>query len=99
MAARLADERENEPLHPRRQRPAARSGFLQCCIQQFKRVPHAGEETAVVQAGRVELELENRLVELDLGDSVHIPSDIMHRWRNPHDEPATVIFALSAPLF
>lgn len=62
-------------------------------------LPHAGEETAVVQAGRVELELENRLVELDVGDSVHIPSDISHRWRNPHDEPATVIFALSAPLF
>lgn len=64
-----------------------------------KPMPHAGEETAVVQAGRVELELENRLVELDLGDSVHIPSDMMHRWRNPFDEPATVIFALSAPLF
>ena len=47
VAARLADERENEPLHPRRQRPAARSGFLQCCIHQFKRVPHAGEEKCV----------------------------------------------------
>lgn len=64
-----------------------------------KPMAHAGEETAVVQEGRVELELDDRIVELDLGDSVHIPSDTRHRWRNPHAEPATVVFALSAPLF
>jgi transcriptional regulator with XRE-family HTH domain len=64
-----------------------------------KGMAHAGEETAVVQEGRVELELDDHVVELDVGDSVYIPSDSRHRWRNPYAEPATVIFALSAPLF
>ena len=50
VAARLADERENEPLHPRLQRPAARGGLLQRRVQQLERVPHAGEEKRVLIA-------------------------------------------------
>ncbi|WP_290652582.1 XRE family transcriptional regulator, partial [Aquisalimonas sp.] len=60
---------------------------------------HHGEEAALVQEGRVELELGSRLVTLHAGDSVLIPSGTLHRWHNPQPQPATIVFAISPPSF
>lgn len=61
---------------------------------------HRGEETAFFHAGQlVELEMAGRVYSMKPGDSVRIPADCPHRWRNPSDEAAQVIFALSPPSF
>ncbi|MBE5782134.1 MAG: cupin domain-containing protein [Clostridiales bacterium] len=61
---------------------------------------HKGEETAFFHAGKVvELEMAGNIYSMKPGDSVRIPADCPHRWRNPTDEVAQVIFALSPPSF
>lgn len=61
---------------------------------------HKGEETAFFHAGKqVELEMSGSSYPMKPGDSVRIPADCPHRWHNPSDEPAQVIFALSPPSF
>lgn len=61
---------------------------------------HKGEETAFFHAGKcVELELGGTTHLMHPGDSVRIPADCPHCWRNPSDETAQVIFALSPPSF
>ena len=61
---------------------------------------HTGEEVAFVHSGcQVELELEGEGYRLQTGDSIRIPGQAKHLWRNLGDEPAQVIFALSPPSF
>lgn len=61
---------------------------------------HTGEEVVFVHVGRdVRLELEGTEYVLNAGDSIRIPGQSKHIWRNPGDEPAQVIFALSPPSF
>lgn len=61
---------------------------------------HKGEETAFFHAGKcVELEMSGNTYQLLPGDSVRIPAECPHRWHNPSDETAHVIFALSPPSF
>lgn len=61
---------------------------------------HKGEETAFFHAGKqVELEMAGSVYVMKPGDSVRIPANCPHRWHNPSDEAAHVIFALSPPSF
>ena len=60
---------------------------------------HEGEEVAVCTLGRIELMLENTSYLLETGDSVRIPSNTKHRWKNPNDNECAIIFAISPPIF
>jgi len=58
---------------------------------------HIGEEVAYVSKGQLILYLEEREIHLSQGDSVKIPSNMLHRWYNPYKEDAEVIWAVSPP--
>lgn len=60
---------------------------------------HTGEEVAYVSKGKVHIFLNDEEIELDEGDSVKIPPNMMHRWYNPYANEAVVIFAVSPPSF
>ncbi|MBN2797194.1 MAG: helix-turn-helix domain-containing protein [Clostridia bacterium] len=60
---------------------------------------HAGEEVAYVIRGNVVLFLNENKIELFQGDSVKIPPQMLHRWYNPYDKEAEVIFAVTPPSF
>lgn len=60
---------------------------------------HTGEEVAYVSKGMVHLFLNDKEITLEEGDSVKIPPNMMHRWYNPYEFVAVVIFAVSPPSF
>lgn len=60
---------------------------------------HTGEEVALVQAGQIELILEDETCLLRTGDSVRIKSGIKHCWRNPGETDCILVFAVSPPDF
>lgn len=60
---------------------------------------HDGEEVAYVLSGPVSLTIEGDEVCLNSGDSVRIPAGSEHRWENPGEEEAQVIFAVTPPSF
>lgn len=60
---------------------------------------HIGEEVAYVSSGNVHLFLDEEELILMEGDSVKIPPHTLHRWYNPYDIKASVIFAVSPPSF
>ncbi len=54
---------------------------------------HPGEEFVYVLSGQLTFWLEERAMhELRAGDSLHLPSTQLHRWRNQGDVPATVLW-------
>lgn len=60
---------------------------------------HIGEEVAFVTSGPIQLLLENETCTLNTGDSVRIKSSIKHRWYNPGEKDALVVFAITPPSF
>ena len=60
---------------------------------------HDGEEAGTVIAGKLELWIEGRGVELSAGDSFSFASTLPHRYRNPGDAQAVVIWAMSPPSY
>lgn len=60
---------------------------------------HTGEEVAYVSKGNLILYLNDDEIPLSEGDSVKIPPQMLHRWYNPFDAEAIVIFAVSPPSF
>lgn len=58
---------------------------------------HMGEEVAYVSKGQLLLYLEDSEILLTAGDSVKIPPNMLHRWNNPFDEDAEVIWAVTPP--
>lgn len=60
---------------------------------------HKGEEVAVCSLGAIELLLEDSSIILNTGDSVRIPSQTKHMWRNPNKDDCAIIFAISPPVF
>ena len=60
---------------------------------------HEGEEVAFVLSGKANLYLEDKVITLDSGDSVRIPSGIRHKWDNSYERETTVIFAITPPSF
>jgi quercetin dioxygenase-like cupin family protein len=61
--------------------------------------PHAGEEAGYVLAGRLELWVEDQHFLLEEGDSFGFDSTRPHRYRNPGDTDATIIWVLTPPTY
>lgn len=60
---------------------------------------HVGEEVAYILNGEVRIHMEGSVFELSAGDSVKIPPGVKHRWENPHETEAEIIFAITPPSF
>lgn len=56
---------------------------------------HKSQELAFVLSGKVRLHLNDDIFVLEKGDSVTIPLGTNHKWENPFDELAEVLFSIS----
>ena len=84
------------------------SGFIELALMKLtpsssnsseELLEHQGEEVSFVLEGKVNLFLDNSVIVLDTGDSVRIPGGMKHKWENPYDTDARVIFAITPPSF
>ncbi|MFM9925776.1 XRE family transcriptional regulator [Variovorax sp. H27-G14] len=62
-------------------------------------ITHPGEELVYILSGSLRYTLGGRTVQLDEGDSVHLPSTTPHCWENPFAQPAKALWVGTAPLF
>ena len=53
---------------------------------------HEGEEFILVLEGRFVVELAGTQHTLEIGDSLHFPSHVVHRWNNPGADTAKVLW-------
>lgn len=60
---------------------------------------HAGEEAGVILRGKLELWVDDKVFQLEAGDSFGFPSTLAHRYRNPGREEAEVIWAITPPSY
>jgi transcriptional regulator with XRE-family HTH domain len=60
---------------------------------------HAGEECGIVLEGVLELVVDDELHTLGAGDSFRFKSTLPHRFSNPGNVPAKVIWVISPPLY
>ncbi len=60
---------------------------------------HRGEEAGVVISGQLELWIGGRHFLLGEGDSFTFPSTVPHRYRNPGDAEAVVIWVMTPPSY
>ncbi|MEQ9490018.1 MAG: cupin domain-containing protein [Alphaproteobacteria bacterium] len=60
---------------------------------------HQGEETGIVLSGTLHLWVGDRHIVLNEGDSFAFPSTEPHRYTNPTDQEAVVIWAISPPSY
>ncbi len=58
---------------------------------------HEGEEFAYVLSGRVEYTVGDNVTHLETGQTLHFNSSLVHRLRNPGDEPAELLVILYTP--
>jgi len=58
---------------------------------------HDGEECCLVVSGRVRLHIEDEVYNLQKGDSLWFRTNQRHKWDNPSDEPAIIIWAITPP--
>ena len=58
---------------------------------------HGGEEAGLVIEGTLELHVEGRTWRLEPGDSFRFASDRPHRFGNPADTPALVLWVNVTP--
>lgn len=56
------------------------------------------EELAVVMSGKINIELNSKIYELDEGDVVRIPPNMKHRFINDNKHEARVLFVLTPAL-
>ncbi|MGL5712593.1 MAG: helix-turn-helix domain-containing protein [Paraclostridium sp.] len=56
---------------------------------------HKSQELAYVLSGKVRLYLDDDIFILEKGDSVVVPLGTNHRWENPFDEDAEVLFSVN----
>lgn len=56
------------------------------------------EELAVVMSGKINVELNSKIYELDEGDVVRIPPNMKHRFINDNKHEARVLFVLTPAL-
>lgn len=62
-------------------------------------ITHPGEELVYILSGSLRYTLGGRELQLDEGDSVHLPSTTPHCWENPFAQPAKALWVGTAPLF
>ena len=60
---------------------------------------HEGEEFALVLKGQLEIHVGDDIFILQPGDSALYKSNIPHKWKNPSEEPAEVIWVNHPPSF
>ncbi|EFS22203.1 DNA-binding helix-turn-helix protein [Fusobacterium gonidiaformans 3-1-5R] len=60
---------------------------------------HKGEEIAVLLEGKVEITVDLFSTIMFPGDSVHIPAQVPHKWKNLYDKESVIIFSVSPPEF
>lgn len=60
---------------------------------------HKGEEVAYVLEGKIKVYLDEEVYVLEKEDSVKIPSHLTHKWDNPFDEKAVILFSVTPPVF
>ncbi len=77
-----------------------------CCIPRFPPAPysqqsysHDGEEAGYLLSGRFELWVGERYFQLNEGDSFSFSSQEPHRYGNPGDVDAVVIWVITPPTF
>lgn len=58
---------------------------------------HEGEECCFVVSGSIRICIEDQVHDVKEGDSIWFKTDQRHKWENPFDEPATVIWAITPP--
>ncbi len=60
---------------------------------------HKGEEVAYVLNGPVHLLLLGDEYSLETGDSVKIPAQALHQWKNPSKQAVSILFSVTPPSF
>ncbi|WP_011580819.1 MULTISPECIES: helix-turn-helix domain-containing protein [Chelativorans] len=58
----------------------------------------AAEEAGYVVSGALDIEVTGKWYELSAGDSFRVRGETL-RWRNPHEEPAIVVWVVSPPVY
>jgi transcriptional regulator with XRE-family HTH domain len=58
---------------------------------------HEGEECCLVVKGSVRLLVDEDVFELAEGDSLWFRTNQPHKWENPSDKPATLLWAITPP--
>jgi transcriptional regulator with XRE-family HTH domain len=58
---------------------------------------HEGEECCLIISGSIRLYIEDEVYNLKRGDSLWFKTDQRHKWENPSDEPAVIIWAITPP--
>jgi transcriptional regulator with XRE-family HTH domain len=58
---------------------------------------HTGEECCLVVSGSLRLHIEAEVYNLQKGDSLWFKTDQRHKWDNPSDEAAVIIWAITPP--
>ncbi|KKI91230.1 DNA-binding protein [Bacillus sp. SA1-12] len=64
-----------------------------------KLLEHKGEEVAIVLEGKIKVFLDDKEYILETGDSVKIPSYMMHKWENNFNKSAVILFSVTPPAF
>lgn len=54
-------------------------------------------ELVHVLVGRISVEVDEQVIDLDIGDAVAFPGDVDHAYVNPHDAPARFSLAVFEP--
>ncbi len=60
---------------------------------------HRGEEAGIVISGELDLWIDNEKFHLEKGDSFNFTSSTPHRYQNPGEGEATVIWAITPPTY
>ena len=58
---------------------------------------HSGEECCFVVSGAVRLYIEGDIFDLQQGDSLWFKTNQRHKWENPSDQKAVLIWAITPP--
>jgi len=58
---------------------------------------HEGEECCFVFKGSIRLHIEDQVYELEEGDSIWFKTSQKHKWDNPSDKPAVLLWAITPP--
>ena len=62
-------------------------------------IEHVGEEVAYMLEGQIEITLAGKAYLLNEGDSIYFPSEIPHRYRNPGNTVAKILWINTPPTF
>ena len=58
---------------------------------------HPGEECCLIMQGRIRLHVEGSTYELEEGDTLWYKTTKRHKWENPYEKPAIMLWAITPP--